>query len=89
MPRANKRTDYYPLWRHVTKVSRTPGGGSWEWICNLCHKPYKGSYPRVKAYFLPDLGKGVDCCPKTIDLEERRKYEMEQEEADVLKKRHE
>jgi hypothetical protein len=36
MPRANKRIDYYPLWRHVTKVSRIPGGGSWEWICNLC-----------------------------------------------------
>jgi hypothetical protein len=87
--KANKRTDYYPLWSHVTKVSRIPGGGSWEWVYNLCHKPYKGSYPRVKAHFLHDSRKGVDCFSKTIDLEERRKYEMEQEEVDGIKKRHE
>jgi hypothetical protein len=67
VPKANKRTDYYPFWRHVTKITRIPGGGSWDWQCNLSNNPYKGSYPRVTAHFLHESGKGVDCCPKTCD----------------------
>jgi hypothetical protein len=38
-PRAAKvsrHQEYYPLWRHVTKVKAMgAGGGSWEWRCNL------------------------------------------------------
>jgi len=89
IPKPNKRGDYYPLWRHVQKISRCGGGGSWEWRCNLCHLLYKGSYPRVKAHLLHDAGKGVEHCSKTIDPVERRKYQSEQDEADRLKIRHE
>ena len=78
LPKPNKRDDYYPLWRHVKKISRIPGGGSWEWRCTLCNGLYKGSYPRVRAHFLHEIGKGVDSCTKTSDLGERRKFENEQ-----------
>jgi hypothetical protein len=47
---SNKKNDFYPLWRHVKKIAQIPGGGSWEWECNLCHQLYKGSYPRVKEH---------------------------------------
>eukprot|EP00253_Pinus_taeda_P014411 PITA_14411 len=30
-PRANPKAEYYPLWRHVQKVQKCGGGGSWEW----------------------------------------------------------
>ena len=88
LPKANKRADYYPLWRHVKKIARIPGGGSWEWRCTLCNGLYKGSYPRVRAHFLHETGKGVDSCMKTSDPGERRKFEDEQQEADRVKRRH-
>ena len=87
-PKPNKRADYYPLWAHVEKLTRCGGGGSWEWRCNLCKSLYKGSYPRVKAHFLHETGKGVEGCPKTNDPNERRKYQIEQDEADRVKRRH-
>jgi hypothetical protein len=34
-PKHNKRNEYYPLWRHVKKIAKILGGGSWEWQCNL------------------------------------------------------
>ena len=88
-PKPNKRAEYYPLWRHVQKISRCGGGGSWEWRCNLCHLPYKGSYPRVKAHLLHDTGKGIEHYSKTNDPVERRKYQSEHDEVDMLKRRHE
>ena len=88
LPKANKRADYYPLWRHVKKIARIPDGGSWEWRCTLCNGLYKGSYPRVRAHFLHETGKGVDSCMKTSDPGERRKFEDEQQEADRVKRRH-
>ena len=88
IPKPNKRADYYPLWRHVQIISRCGGGGSWEWRCNLCKSQYKGSYPRVKAHFLHESGKGIENCPKTNDPVERRKYQSEQDEADKLKRKH-
>jgi hypothetical protein len=78
VPKPNMRTDYHPLWRHVTKNARTPGCGSQEWQCNHCNNTYKSSYPRVKTHFLQESGRVVDCCPKTNNPTEKRKYESEQ-----------
>ena len=86
-PKSNKRDENYPLWAHVQKLSKCGGGGSWEWRCTLCKSQYKGSYPRVRAHFLHDTRKGIEGCPKTSDPTERRKYEVEQEEVDKLKRR--
>jgi hypothetical protein len=61
----------------LRRLHKFLGGGSWEWECNLCHQPYKGSYPRVKAHLLQELGKGVDSCKKTSDPKKREKYEKE------------
>ena len=88
VPKPNKRVEYYPLWRHVQKVARCGGGGSWEWKCTLCSGLFKGSYPRVKAHLLHETGKGVDSCPVTRDPVERRKYHTKQDEADRTKRRH-
>ena len=72
-PRAaevSRQQEYYPLWRHVTKVKALgAGGGSWEWNCNLCKKDknFKGSYTRVKAHILHE-GKDIEGCPHTLDL---------------------
>jgi len=87
-PRANPRAEYYPLWRHVTKLQRCGGGGSWEWRCNLCNNTYKGSYPRVKAHLLHGGGQGISGCTKTVDPLARRAYQREQDEADDTKRRH-
>ena len=35
-----------------------------------------------------DTGKGIEGFPKASDPSERRKYEVEQEEVDMLKRRH-
>ena len=66
LPKPNKRADYYPLWRHVKKISRILGGGSWEWRCTLCNGLYKGSYPRVRAHFLHEIGKGLIVAQKQV-----------------------
>ncbi len=59
------------------------------WKCNLCQILHKGSYTRVKAHFLQESGKGVEVCSKTKDPVERKKYQIEQDEADRLKRKHE
>ena len=87
-PRVNKRAEYYPLWAHVQKIAKCGGGGSWEWRCTLCKLPYKGSYPRIRSHFLHETGKGIEGCQKTSDPSDRRKYEIEQDEVDRLKTRH-
>ena len=87
-PRANPRAEYYPLWRHVTKLQRCGGGGSWEWRCNLCNNTYKGSYPRMKVHLLHGRGQGISGCTKTTDPLARRAYQREQDEVDVIKRRH-
>ena len=76
-PRANPRAEYYPLWRHVTKLQKCGGGGSWEWRCTLCNNTYKGSYPRVRAHLLHGGGQGISGCTK-----------REQDEVDGNKRRH-
>ena len=81
-PNPNKRAKYYPLWRHVPKVARCGGGGSWEWKCTLCNGLFKGSYPRVKAHLLHETRKGVDSCLATRDPIKRRKYQAEKDDAD-------
>eukprot|EP00253_Pinus_taeda_P002383 PITA_02383 len=86
--RANPRAKYYPLWRHVTKLERCAGGGSWEWRCNLCNNLYKGSYPRVKAHLLHGGGQGIVGYTKTTDPLARRAYQREQDEVDGTKRRH-
>ena len=86
-PRANPRAEYYPLWRHVTKLQKCGGGGSWEWRCTLCNNTYKGSYPRVKAHMLHVGGQGILGCTKTSDPLVRRAYQREQDEADGTKRR--
>ena len=87
-PRANPRAEYYPLWRHVTKLQRCGGGGSWEWRCNLCNNTYKGSYPRVEAHLLHGGGQGISGCTKTSDPLVRRAYQREQDEANGTRRRH-
>jgi len=87
-PRANPRAEYYLLWRHVTKIQRCVGGGSWEWRCNLCNNSYKGSYPRVKAHLLHGGGHGISGCTKTADPLARRAYQREQDEANGTKRRY-
>ena len=88
-PKASSRAEYYPLWRHVVKLQKCGGGGSWEWRCTLCNNTYKGSYPRVKAHLLHGGGQGIASCKKKTDALVRRAYQREQDEADWIKRRHE
>jgi hypothetical protein len=89
-PRAvevSRKQEYYPLWRHVTKVKAMGvDGGSWEWRCNLCKKDktLKGSYTRVKAHILHE-GKGIEGCPHTLDLQVRNKFQKEHDDAQTIK----
>jgi hypothetical protein len=89
-PRAaevSKQQEYYPLWRHVTKVKAMGvSGGSWEWKCNLCKKDktFKGSYTRVKAHILHE-GKGIEGCPHTLDLQVRDRFHKEHDDAQKIK----
>jgi hypothetical protein len=70
-PQPSKQQEYYPLWRHVTKLKQMGGGeGSWEWRCNLCkiEKTFKASYTRVKAHILHERVQGVKGCAFTKNL---------------------
>eukprot|EP01018_Ginkgo_biloba_P015167 Gb_27555 [translate_table: standard] len=53
-----------PLWKYVTILSMTQGGGCKRWQCNECGKAYSGSYSRVKAHLLHITKIGVKVCPK-------------------------
>ena len=87
-PKSNKRVEYYPLWAHVQKIAKCGGGGSWDWRCTQCKLSYKGFHPRVRLHFLHETTKGIEGCQKTSDPSDRRKYEIEQDEVDRLKRRH-
>ena len=49
-----------PLWRYVSKLSKTPGGGNNMIKCNLCDF----SFNRVRAHLLQIKGEGVRSWPK-------------------------
>jgi len=62
-----------PLWRYVTKLRKTPGGGNAMIKCNLCEISFIGSYTRVRAHLLKILREAVRPCskvtpPKIIEL---------------------
>ena len=86
-PQASKTHDYYPLWKYVTNIQQMPGGGTWEWRCNLCKnsKTYKGSYTRVKAHILHEGVKGVDVCSHTSNPKIKAKYKNEHDDAQRVK----
>lgn len=66
-----------------------PGGGSWEWRCNLCKssKTYKGSYTRIKAHILHEGVKVVDVCSHTRTLKARARYKQEHDDAQRLEEK--
>ncbi|KAI8529871.1 hypothetical protein RHMOL_Rhmol11G0008100 [Rhododendron molle] len=75
-----------PLWKYVTKLGRTAeGGGNLELQCNLCNHPFKGSYTRVKAYFLKIPSKGVCYCKK-MTHNDHENYQRENDEAELRAK---
>ena len=53
-----------PLWRHVSKLRKTSGGGNNLIKCSLCDFSFNGSYTRVRAHLLQLKGEGVRSCPK-------------------------
>eukprot|EP01018_Ginkgo_biloba_P032668 Gb_01690 [translate_table: standard] len=59
-----------PLWKYVTILSMTQGGGCKRWQCNECGKAYSGSYSRVKAHLLHITKIGVKMCPKVNHAKE-------------------
>nr|XP_007144620.1 hypothetical protein PHAVU_007G170700g [Phaseolus vulgaris]ESW16614.1 hypothetical protein PHAVU_007G170700g [Phaseolus vulgaris] len=53
-----------PLWRYVSKLRKTPGGGNNMIKCSLCNFSFNGSYTQVRAHLLKLTGVGVRICPK-------------------------
>ncbi|XP_068504437.1 uncharacterized protein [Phaseolus vulgaris] len=51
-----------PLWRYVSKLRKTPGGGNNMIKCSLCDFSFNGSYTRVRAHLLRITGGGVRIC---------------------------
>jgi hypothetical protein len=87
-PQLGRQQEYYPLWRHVTKIKQMDGsGGSWEWRCNLCKnkKTFKGSYTRVKTHILHARVQGVEVCSFTRNPEVRDTFKREHDDAQRLK----
>jgi len=87
-PQPTRQPEYYPLWRHVTKLKQMGGGGgSWEWRCNLCknEKTFKGSYKRVKVHILHEWVQGVEGCAFTKNPEVRATFKREHDDAQRLK----
>ncbi|XP_068498232.1 uncharacterized protein [Phaseolus vulgaris] len=52
-----------PLWRYVSKLRKTTGGGNNMIQCSLCNFILNGSYTRVRAHLLKLTGAGVRSCP--------------------------
>jgi hypothetical protein len=83
----SRQHEYYPLWRHVTKVKAMGfGAGSWEWKWNLCKKDktFKVSYTIFKAHILHE-GKGIAGCTHTLDLQVRDRFHKEHDVAKIIK----
>eukprot|EP01018_Ginkgo_biloba_P023395 Gb_41608 [translate_table: standard] len=74
------------LWKYVTILSMTPGGGCKRWQCNECGKAYSGSYSRVKAHLLHITKIGVKVCPK-VNHAKKEAFIKEQEVAERASKR--
>jgi len=53
-----------PLWRYVSKLRKTSGGGNNVIKCSLCDFSFNGSYTKVRAHLLQLKGEGVRSCPK-------------------------
>eukprot|EP01018_Ginkgo_biloba_P031274 Gb_24255 [translate_table: standard] len=75
-----------PLWKYVTILSMTQGGGCKRWQCNECGKAYNGSYSRVKAHLLHITKIGVKVCPK-VNHAKKEAFIKEQEAAERASKR--
>ncbi|KAF9605832.1 hypothetical protein IFM89_018657 [Coptis chinensis] len=68
-----------PLWNHVEKISKAPGGGgNYKVRCKFCSKIWSGSYSRVKKHFLGG-GFGVKEC--TADPQTLKIFKTEHENA--------
>ena len=49
-----------PLWKYVTKLGKSGGGGgNYHFKCNYCFKDFKGSYTRVRSHLLKISGQGI------------------------------
>ncbi|KAF9607183.1 hypothetical protein IFM89_032405 [Coptis chinensis] len=68
-----------PLWNHVEKISKAPGGGgNYKVRCKFCSKMWSGSYSRVKKHFL-EGGCGVKEC--TADSQTLKIFKADHENA--------
>jgi len=67
------------LWRYVSKLRKTTGGGNNMIQCSLCNFIFNGSYTRVRAHLLKRMGAGVRRCPyvTTSKLVELKKLDNE------------
>jgi len=74
-----KEDETKPLWRYVTKLRKTPGGGNNMIKCSLCDLSFNGSYTRVRSHLLKITGAGVRICPNvtTSKLAEFRRLDNE------------
>eukprot|EP01018_Ginkgo_biloba_P026643 Gb_19058 [translate_table: standard] len=75
-----------PLWKYVTVLSMTQGGGCKRWQCNECGKAYSGSHSRVKAHLWHITKIGVKVCPK-VNHAKKEGFIKEQEAAERASKR--
>ncbi|KAK9047980.1 hypothetical protein SSX86_033058 [Deinandra increscens subsp. villosa] len=66
-----------PLWQFVTKIKKMGAGGTWEFKCNICNEPKKGSYSRVRAHLLGIKGAGVSTCKKATMVEKTKMKKLE------------
>jgi len=53
-----------PLWKYVSKLRKTPGGGNHIIKCSLCDFTFNGSYTKIRIHLLKIKGEGVRICPK-------------------------
>jgi len=47
-----KEDETKSLWRYVTKLRKTPGGGNNMIKCSLCDLLFNGSYIQVRSHLL-------------------------------------
>ncbi len=49
-----------PLWRYVSNLRKTLGGGNNMIKCSLCDFSFNGSYTRVRAHLLKITGEKLE-----------------------------